>query len=223
MKEKMPWFVRLNSHIWDMDYIPTRKEKIKEILITLAFFILAGVIGYGIFCFKSAIPYEQAYDVEYSTYVNKRLEEVAEEVLDKSIGINLSKIPEVVSKYEIRYAQEVIEFNYWLDKEQVVSEYYSKTGKMPRDDDQKKSIEMNIKISTNFQNVSMLTSTDTLPTKERYENKLPEERMMDITLYSIQTALVFLLAWAVVLISISFLAWVWKIKNTNNPFIKTTI
>lgn len=125
-EQEKPWYVRVEQYLLkEMDSKPTAKENIRDMLIVIAISFIVGTIGYGISYLKSTIPYEQAYDVEYNAYVNERLEQVADEVLDETIGIILGKIPQFVSKYEIKYEKERIDFNYWLDQEQIISDYFS--------------------------------------------------------------------------------------------------
>ena len=180
MKEKKTWYIRFVFYLFaKRDHKYTKQEKTRYFLTILLILVLVGGIGYGFSYMHNSKPYEEVHDAEYCEYVNEKLEDVANVVIDKEIGINLKQVPDIISKYEIKYTGKRIDFTFWLDKKQVVSQYCIEIGKNPKQSDAKKYIAMTVQISTDFQEISMSPFGDTVPTRENYESSLPVVIIME--------------------------------------------
>ena len=168
MGEKLPWYVRFNNFF---NKPSTKKSKIIFTLIMIFYFLLVAISGYVFF--KLAPPmekYEDVYDIEFYNYVEDCLKNVSDMAIEEGNNLYINSIPETVLEYEIQKNEQGIKFNYSLDNEKIVSEYYSNTGKKPKDDDSNKEMKMNIQLSTDFQTISTTSSFGTVPTLEQYED-----------------------------------------------------
>jgi len=216
MKEKKPWYVRFTEFAWENNInIPGWCTP----LIILALLILIYAISFGIAKNKPIEKsYEEAYDIEFKTYVNKTLEEISQTTIDEENRIILAEIPDVVLIYDIRKTEQGIELNYLLDKEKVISNYQLETGKVPMSSysDPDNRFEMNILISSDFKDITKDSSIE-IPTRDVYEEKYPRiELVTNTTLSMLATILGFVVLYVLcVILSIgpAIATFIWRRKK----------
>lgn len=175
-RQKKPWYVRFSNY-YDKKY-----KFIKRIAIILSIlaYIIGSVISYGVLKSKPMTSYEEEYDVEFKNYVNKKLENVASEVVDENTGINHKKLREKVSKYNIEYVEQGEVFTYYLDTEQTISDYRSETGKEPILSymDSEEEFGMKVELSDNFEVVFKESFLQISETREEYEQLYPRRILL---------------------------------------------
>ena len=216
MKEKKPWYVRLTEFLWEND---SKYAGCGTPLIVLILLILISVISFNIAKNKPIEKsYEEAYDIEFKTYVNEILEEIFQTTVDEENRIILAEIPDVVLKYDISRTEQGIQLNYSLDKEKVISNYQTETGKAPifSYSDIEDKFEMNIHISKDFKDVTKTYSIE-IPTRDDYENTYPRLALLENTAF-IAFKIGVLLITALVLLTILSIApaiatCVWRRKQ----------
>lgn len=220
MKENKPWYVRLTEFAWGNN----PSSGLWSTLIALILVILVFAISFSIAKNKPIEEsYEEAYDVEFKTYVNETLEEISQTMIDEEYRIILAEIPDVVLEYDIIKTEEGIELNYLLDKEKVISNYQLETGKAPMFSysDSEKRFEMNILISSDFKDITKTSSIE-IPTRDVYEEVYPR---IALTKNTIQIALVILLGamalgvlCAILSIGPAIATFVWRRKQKKQNF-----
>jgi len=219
MKEKKPWYVRLTEVMWENN---SRVAGWCTPLIVLLLLILIYVISFNIAKNKPIEKsYEEAYDIEFKTYVNGTLDEIFRTTIDEENRVILAEIPEIVLKYDIRRTEQGIELYYLLDKEEIITNYELETGKKPifSYSDSEKKFEMNIQISSDFKEVTKTYSIE-IPTRDDYKELYPRQALVENTAY---TALVMVFGLFALLILFGVLSigpaigtFIWRRKQKKN-------
>ena len=204
MTQKMTWYVRL---FYFFNRIPTKIFAL--ILILLMFFMC--VLGYASFKFAPPMePYEETYNIEFYNYVEDYLQNIADMVIVEGKEINVTKMPETVSTYNIKKDKQAIKISYLLDNEKIVSEYFAKTGKLPNDDDCKKEMKMDIQLSNQYQKTSMTSSFDNIPTPEEYKNSEYINRLVFAILNIVRIFILIIAIISVIYIALAIATFYWQ-------------
>lgn len=207
MKEKLPWYIRLN------EYINNSKMSGAKIAFLLISSIM--IISIMVYIFWPVASYEEINDVQFNKYITEELENIADKVIQEDSSINLEKIPAIVKEYNIKYNEKGIQFNYILDNEKIILEYYSKTGKNMKNLYNDRNLEMNIEMSKDFQKKSMTSSMDDIISRKQYEKEKKIEKLSASTNVWIISAITIM----ILLACIGFAGIVigtisWKAKNS---------
>lgn len=207
MKEKLPWYIRLN------EYINNSKMSGAKIAFLLISSIM--IISIMVYIFWPVASYEEINDVQFNKYITEELENIADKVIQEDSSINLEKIPAIVKEYNIKYNEKGIQFNYILDNEKIILEYYSKTGKNMKNLYNDRNLEMNIEMSKDLKKKSMTSSMDDIISRKQYEKEKKIEKLSASTNVWIISAITIM----ILLACIGFAGIVigtisWKAKNS---------
>lgn len=209
MEKECPWYVRFNNYMFNR---PTKKFKL---ILSLSILLVIAVSAYLFYAFGPRQTYEEIYDIQFNNYINDNFKEVTDIVIEEGKNIQLNKIPDTVLEYEIKYTEQGIKFNYSLDNEKIISNYYSETSKMPKESEYEKEMEMNIELSKDFKIISETSSLSSIPTHEEYKRAEQLSWILISTAFGMSIIFPIFFVWLFLGLGACISTIIWRRKQTK--------
>lgn len=168
MEEKKSLFVRCINGILK---VVTNKKVLTIYMIVANIWLIFAVITCNYLEKEYLLPFEERTNFEFMAYADFILEDISIMVIEEGEELRLEHVPYTVSEYTINYTNNVIEFWYCLDKEEIISQYKMITGKEPYEIPEDKELEKTIWMTDEFQIVYETSLFDNIPPREVYTYK----------------------------------------------------